>query len=201
MVNLLDPCRLVKVWMWRSVAGSHRQQGAAEGGSRHPPRSPLKAHVHVKLFQVWIDSELFCRDPWVLPVEATARRAATASKARLAEGAGGASDHLALVTAFNGWVAARQAGGGRDRAFCAEHFLSSATMQMVEGMRHQLLGELKVGWRIIRVQSGLAPASCSWWTTVANSCWDGMSATSTSHSATPCRGWVREAPTAWKAVE
>ncbi len=100
----------------------------------------------------------------MLPVEAAARRAATASKARLAEGAGGASDHLALVTAFNGWVAARQAGGGRDRAFCAEHFLSSATMQMVDGMRHQLLGELKVGWRISTGRCVCRRAVCWAWT-------------------------------------
>ena len=37
------------------------------------------------------------RDPWVLPIEAEARRRAMAAKHRLAEGAGGASDHLALV--------------------------------------------------------------------------------------------------------
>ena len=103
----------------------------------------------------------------MLPVEAAARRAASASKARLAEGAGGASDHLALVTAFNGWVAARQAGGRRDRVFCAEHFLSSATMQMVEGMRHQLLGELKVGWRVNTVWYVCRRAICWAWTSTS----------------------------------
>jgi hypothetical protein len=51
---------------------------------------------------------LHCRDPWVLPTEAGARRAAAAAKARLAAAAGGASDHLTLAAAFRGWVAARQ---------------------------------------------------------------------------------------------
>ena len=37
------------------------------------------------------------RDPWVLPIEAEARRRAAAAKRALAEAAGGASDHLALV--------------------------------------------------------------------------------------------------------
>ncbi len=48
------------------------------------------------------------RDPWVLPVEAEARRSATIAKRRLSGDAGGASDHLALIAAFNGWRAAKQ---------------------------------------------------------------------------------------------
>ena len=82
------------------------------------------------------------RDPWVLPVEAGARQAAIRSKQALAQGAGGASDHLALVKAFNGWSAARRAG--QERGYCASNFLSSSTMMMVNGMRTQLLGELQV---------------------------------------------------------
>ena len=82
------------------------------------------------------------RDPWVLPVEAGARQAAIRAKQGLAEGAGGASDHLALVKAFNEWSAARRAG--QERGYCSSHFLSSSTMMMVNGMRTQLLGELQV---------------------------------------------------------
>ncbi|KAL3133848.1 hypothetical protein ABBQ32_008317 [Trebouxia sp. C0010 RCD-2024] len=82
------------------------------------------------------------RDPWVLPVEAGARQAAIRSKQGLAQGAGGASDHLALVKAFNGWSAARR--GGQERGYCASNFLSSSTMMMVDGMRSQLLGELQL---------------------------------------------------------
>lgn len=78
----------------------------------------------------------------MLPVEAGARQAAIRSKQGLAQGAGGASDHLALVKAFNGWSAARR--GGQERGYCASNFLSSSTMMMVDGMRSQLLGELQV---------------------------------------------------------
>ena len=48
-----------------------------------------------------------CRDPWVLPTEASARKAAALLRARLAREAGGSSDHLATVRAFNGWKAAK----------------------------------------------------------------------------------------------
>lgn len=85
----------------------------------------------------------------MLPVEPGARQAAIARKQALAEGAGGASDHLALVKAFNGWSAARRAG--RERAFCAQSFLSSSTMMMLEGMRGQLLAELQVHCTLYRV--------------------------------------------------
>ena len=83
-----------------------------------------------------------CRDPWVLPVEAGARQAAIARKHNLAESAGGASDHLALVKAFNAWSAAKRVG--QERGCCASHFLSSSTMMMINGMRGQLLAELQV---------------------------------------------------------
>lgn len=87
------------------------------------------------------------RDPWVLPVEAGARQAALRAKQGLAQGAGGASDHLALVKAFNGWSAARRAG--QERAFCNANSLSSSTMMMINGMRSQLLGELQVSHAIV----------------------------------------------------
>ena len=78
----------------------------------------------------------------MLPVEAGARAAALRSKQALAEGAGGASDHLGLGKAFNGWSAAKRAG--QERPYCNAHSLSSSTMMMVNGMRTQLLGELQV---------------------------------------------------------
>lgn len=60
----------------------------------------------------------------------------------LAEGAGGCSDHLALVRAYNGWAAAK--AQGRERAYAAAYFVSGSTMNMIEGMRTQLLTELMV---------------------------------------------------------
>ena len=82
------------------------------------------------------------RDPWVLPIEAGARRAATLAKRDLAQGAGGCSDHLALVRAYNGWQAAKRTGG--HFKYTSSMFLSNGTMTMIEGMRGQLLGELTV---------------------------------------------------------
>ena len=47
------------------------------------------------------------RDPWVLPTQSDARRAAAMLRAGLSSEAGGSSDHLATVKAYNGWKAAR----------------------------------------------------------------------------------------------
>ena len=87
-----------------------------------------------------------CRDPWVLPIEAHARRAATLAKQALAQGAGGCSDHLALARAYNGWAAAKRSGA--HFKYTASMFLSNGTMTMIEGMRGQLLGELTVRYAL-----------------------------------------------------
>jgi len=78
----------------------------------------------------------------VLPIEANARRAATMAKQDLAQGAGGCSDHLALVRAYNGWAVSKRTGG--HFRYASSMFLSNGTMTMIEGMRGQLLGELTV---------------------------------------------------------
>ena len=97
------------------------------------------------------------RDPWVLPIDPGARKAATAARAGLAARAGGASDHLALAAAYDMWASARSAGGGRDRQVCRDAFLSPGTMAMVDGMRGQLVAELKAR----RLIPSLAAASAS----------------------------------------
>ena len=78
----------------------------------------------------------------MLPIEANARRIATLAKRDLAQGAGGCSDHLALVRAYNGWAAAKRTGV--HFKYTSSMFLSNGTMTMIEGMRGQLLGELTV---------------------------------------------------------
>ena len=78
----------------------------------------------------------------MLPIEAGARRAATLAKQGLAQAAGGCSDHLALVRAYNGWAAAKRTGS--HFKYNSAMFLSNGTMTMIEGMRGQLLGELTV---------------------------------------------------------
>lgn len=101
----------------------------------------ISPHAHHLLIRE--PDSLSCgRDPWVLPIEANARRAATAAKQALSDGAGGCSDHLALVRAFNAWTAER--ARGREFAYAAATFVSNGTMSMIDGMRMQLLGELTV---------------------------------------------------------
>ena len=87
------------------------------------------------------------RDPWVLPVDPTLRRTAAGVKLALSDRAGGCSDHLAVAAAYEAWAAARSSGGGGggggDRTFASRNFLSPGTMAMIDGMRSQLLQELR----------------------------------------------------------
>ena len=70
------------------------------------------------------------------------RARASAAKDRLARSVGGGSDQLAVVAAFQEWSAACRAG--RERSYAQANFLSSPTMNMIAGMRTQLLSELQV---------------------------------------------------------
>ena len=45
---------------------------------------------------------------------------------------------MALLRAFQGWQRAR--ADGKERSFCHEKQISSSTMDMIVGMRSQLLG-------------------------------------------------------------
>lgn len=101
------------------------------------------------------------RDPWVLPIEAGARRTATLAKRDLAQGAGGCSDHLALVRAYNGWNAAKRSGS--HFKYATSMFLSNGTMTMIEGMRGQLLGELTVSSGLVH-----SPCQLEWLTSLAS---------------------------------
>lgn len=58
------------------------------------------------------------RDPWVLPAAAAARQQASLIRARLSSDAGGASDHLATIKAFNQWKSAAAVGPGRCCLYC-----------------------------------------------------------------------------------
>lgn len=55
--------------------------------------------------------------------------------------AGTYSDHMAVLRAFQNWQNAR--ANGWERIFCEKHFISAAVMEMVVGMRTQLLGQLR----------------------------------------------------------
>ncbi|XP_066516299.1 3'-5' RNA helicase YTHDC2 isoform X2 [Hoplias malabaricus] len=79
------------------------------------------------------------RDPFVLPAQASQKRAAMLCRKRFA--ANTFSDHMALLRAFQAWQKARS--DGWERSFCEKNFLSQATMEMIFGMRTQLLGQLR----------------------------------------------------------
>ena len=94
------------------------------------------------------------RDPWVLPPTPALKNAAVSAKLRFSGEAGGASDHLAAVQAYNGWRMARSKGyGGADRRYCVENFVSPSTMNMIDGMREQLLKELKSRGFVMSLES------------------------------------------------
>ncbi|XP_063990992.1 3'-5' RNA helicase YTHDC2-like [Diachasmimorpha longicaudata] len=79
------------------------------------------------------------KDPFLLPSQPSQRRAATAARKTLA--AGSYSDHMAVLRAFQLWQQARSTGW--ERKFCEKNFISSAVMEMITGMRSQLLGQLR----------------------------------------------------------
>lgn len=51
------------------------------------------------------------------------------------------SDHIALSKAFKQWSRAKEEGN--ERSFCAKNFVSSPAMEMISGMRGQLISHLK----------------------------------------------------------
>ncbi|XP_062409624.1 3'-5' RNA helicase YTHDC2 [Sardina pilchardus] len=79
------------------------------------------------------------RDPFVLPSQASQKRAAMLCRKRFT--AGTFSDHMALLRAFQAWQKARS--DGWERSFCEKNYLSQATMEIIIGMRTQLLGQLR----------------------------------------------------------
>uniref|UniRef100_A0A2K6FDA9 RNA helicase n=1 Tax=Propithecus coquereli TaxID=379532 RepID=A0A2K6FDA9_PROCO len=82
------------------------------------------------------------RDPFVLPTQASQKRAAMLCRKRFT--AGTFSDHMA-------WQKARS--DGWERAFCEKNFLSQATMEIIIGMRTQLLGQLRASG-FVRARGG-----------------------------------------------
>ncbi|NXH98238.1 YTDC2 helicase, partial [Pachycephala philippinensis] len=89
------------------------------------------------------------RDPFVLPTLASQKRAAMLCRKRFT--AGTFSDHMVLLRAFQAWQKARS--DGWERAFCEKNFLSQATMEIIVGMRTQLLGQLRASG-FVRARGG-----------------------------------------------
>ncbi|XP_073480730.1 3'-5' RNA helicase YTHDC2 isoform X1 [Aquarana catesbeiana] len=89
------------------------------------------------------------RDPFVLPAQAAQKRAAMLCRKRYT--ADTFSDHMALLRAFQAWQKARS--DGWERAFCEKNYLSQATMEIIIGMRTQLLGQLRASG-FVRARGG-----------------------------------------------
>ncbi|XP_068103375.1 3'-5' RNA helicase YTHDC2 isoform X2 [Hyperolius riggenbachi] len=89
------------------------------------------------------------RDPFVLPTQAAQKRASMLCRRRFT--AGTFSDHMALLRAFQAWQKARS--DGWERSFCEKNFLSQATMEIIIGMRTQLLGQLRASG-FVRARGG-----------------------------------------------
>ncbi|XP_077594067.1 3'-5' RNA helicase YTHDC2 [Stigmatopora nigra] len=79
------------------------------------------------------------RDPFVLPPVGVQKRNVHQCRAHYASNS--FSDHMTLLRVFQVWQNARK--DGRERAFCEKNFLSNATLEMILGMRTQLLGQLR----------------------------------------------------------
>uniref|UniRef100_A0A671VM71 RNA helicase n=1 Tax=Sparus aurata TaxID=8175 RepID=A0A671VM71_SPAAU len=79
------------------------------------------------------------RDPFILPAQGSQKKAALDCRKSFTSSS--FSDHMALLRAFQAWQKARSEGW--ERAFCEKNFLSQATMDMILGMRTQLLGQLR----------------------------------------------------------
>ena len=82
------------------------------------------------------------RSPFVMAVDGS-REAGKFARRAFSDEAGGGSDHLAVARAFRAWEIARLRGGnGAEREFNRRHSTSGATMNMLKGMRAQLVTAL-----------------------------------------------------------
>ncbi|RWS15277.1 putative ATP-dependent RNA helicase YTHDC2-like protein [Dinothrombium tinctorium] len=79
------------------------------------------------------------RDPFLIPAQPGLKRALATARKQLA--AGTFSDHMTLLRAFQAWQKARNEG--YERTFLEQNFICAATMEMIVGMRAQLLGQLR----------------------------------------------------------
>ncbi|CAB3374299.1 Hypothetical predicted protein [Cloeon dipterum] len=89
------------------------------------------------------------KEPFVLPQAPYLRKSSSESKRRLA--AGTFSDHMTLLRAFQLWQESRSKN--RDRKFCEQNFVSHAVLEMVTGLRAQLLGQLRASG-FVRTRGG-----------------------------------------------
>ncbi|XP_013779316.1 probable ATP-dependent RNA helicase YTHDC2 isoform X2 [Limulus polyphemus] len=89
------------------------------------------------------------KDPFLLPNQPSQKRASHVAKQKLA--ADTFSDHMVLLRAFQAWQKARN--DGYEKAFGEKTFISAATMEMIVGIRTQLLGQLRASG-FVRARGG-----------------------------------------------
>uniref|UniRef100_A0A8D8YRQ8 Probable ATP-dependent RNA helicase YTHDC2 n=1 Tax=Cacopsylla melanoneura TaxID=428564 RepID=A0A8D8YRQ8_9HEMI len=86
-----------------------------------------------------IVASLAYRDPFVIPMRASDKCAARNERKLLAGNS--ASDHMALLRAFQAWQEAR--ARKQQHQFCSSRFISAGTMEMIVATRCQLLSQLR----------------------------------------------------------
>ncbi|KAL1448823.1 hypothetical protein WDU94_000080 [Cyamophila willieti] len=86
-----------------------------------------------------IVASLAYRDPFVIPMRASEKCAARNERKLLAGNS--ASDHMALLRAFQAWQDAR--ARKLQHQFCQSRFVSAGTMEMIVATRCQLLSQLR----------------------------------------------------------
>uniref|UniRef100_A0A8C4R1B1 RNA helicase n=1 Tax=Eptatretus burgeri TaxID=7764 RepID=A0A8C4R1B1_EPTBU len=89
------------------------------------------------------------REPFLMPSQSSQRHTAWACRHNFA--ASTCSDHMVLLRAFQAWQKAN--ADGCERAFCEHNYLSQGTMEMIVGMRTQLLGQLRASG-FVRARGG-----------------------------------------------
>ena len=132
--------------VWRAVASLTRLGAIDEQETLTPlGRALAKIPAHPRIGKMLVigsilgccgplyvlAASLVLRDPFVQPFQSKAE--ADTQRTKFAQGPSENSDHLALLSAFEGW---KQAGD--DLAFCRDKFLSAATMRQISGLSDQL---------------------------------------------------------------
>jgi ATP-dependent RNA helicase DHX36 len=80
------------------------------------------------------------RPPFI--ISADGRKSGDAARYAFSNEAGGGSDHLAVTKAFMAWERAMRDGRQTERNFVMRNSLSGSTLQMIKGMRQQLVTAL-----------------------------------------------------------
>ena len=79
------------------------------------------------------------KSPFTLATDQSKRKVGEAVRRNLSAGTG--SDHMAMLRAFQEWQQAKTEQ--RERSWCRDNQVSSSTMEMVAGIRNQVLAQLR----------------------------------------------------------